>query len=214
MSVVSACRTQGWKSVLMGVSLLALPVWADDVGALRASREKTLPGALLLEVQPPALDGSHFAGRIEIAPTEDVPFAFGLVARASGWNHSFGASTRFEGADAGEVKLNYAVGVEGRLRLASFAGGAVSPFLGVTAGIEDFVVRSGAAFPERLYSTGLFVEPAVGVLYRPGAGAFGVEARVGPGFNFTDVREFQTRDGELRLRPVYPTASVGLLVVL
>ncbi|MFP2906305.1 hypothetical protein ACLESD_14820 [Pyxidicoccus sp. 3LFB2] len=51
-------------------------------------------------------------------------------------------------------------------------------------------------------------------MWRSGDGRVGLSARVGPGFTFTDVRDLEVRTGALRLKPVYPTASLSLLVVL
>ncbi|MFP2933988.1 hypothetical protein ACLESO_54465 [Pyxidicoccus sp. 3LG] len=201
------------KAVLLVVPLLASPVLADEAGEQVPARERERRGAVLLEVMPPALDGSMYGIRLDIAPSMEGPLSFGLMGRAGQWGNSLGAKTRFDGIGPSEVKLNYAVGVDGRYTLGSFANGTLRPFVGLTAGFEEFVSRSGKG-PSESATTTAFLEPAAGLMWRPGAGRVGLSARVGPGFTFTDVRDLEVQAGDLRLRQVYPTASLGLLVVL
>ncbi|WP_164016717.1 hypothetical protein [Pyxidicoccus trucidator] len=201
------------KAVLMVVPLLAAPVLADDAGEQIPASERERRAALLMEVSPPALDGSMYGIRLDIAPSMEGPFSFGLMGRAGQWGNSLGAKTRFDGVGLTEVKLNYAVGVDTRYTLGSFANGTLRPFVGLTVGVEEFVSRTGDG-PSEAATTAAFVEPAAGLMWRPGAGRVGLSARVGPGFTFTDVRDLELRAGDLRLKPVYPTASLGLLVVL
>jgi hypothetical protein len=202
------------KAVLVAVPLLAAPALADDsAGEFVPGHERERQSALLMEVSPPALDASMYGIRLDIAPSMDGPFSFGLMGRAGQWGNSIGAKARFDGIGATEVKLNYAVGADARYTLGSFANGTLRPFVGVTAGFEEFVSRTGNG-PSEAATTAAFLEPAAGIMWRPGAGRVGLSARVGPGFTFTDTRDLQLRAGELRLKPVYPTASLGLLVVL
>ncbi|WP_141331598.1 MULTISPECIES: hypothetical protein [Myxococcus] len=205
------------KGVLTGVLaaavLMGAPALADDAGELIPSRERERRGSVLLELQPPALDASMYGVRLDISPRFEGPFSFGLMARAGQWGNAVGVRTRFEGAELGEVKLNYAVGADARYTVTTFANGALRPFVGLTAGFEEFVARTGKG-PSQSASTAAFVEPAVGLMWRPGAGRLGLTARGGPGFTFTDVRTLRISNGELKLRQVYPTASLGLLVVL
>lgn len=205
MRVLSACRKQGWKAVLTVVAFLASPVLAQEA---RPS------GSLLVELQPPALDASLYGLRLEITPSPEVPFSFGLVQRGGGWGRAFGAKARFDGTSAGEVKLNFGVGGTARYAPFSFAGGALRPFLGMTVGLEEFAFRTGPDSFERSSSLVYFFEPAVGVMYRPGAGRVGLTARVGPGFASSQEPEPAVGSGHLSLRSVYPAASVGLLFVL
>ncbi|MBU8896047.1 hypothetical protein DRW03_05465 [Corallococcus sp. H22C18031201] len=211
MRTDSVKRAQWAKWVWVAASLAAVPAWADDAGM---GMERPLPGALLVEVQPPALDDSLVGIRLELAPSREAPWAFGLVARTGGWSQ-FGAKARFIGTNSGDVKLNYALGAEGRYTLASFADGALQPFVGLTLGAEEFHARANAN-DLGSYTTALFAEPAVGAMWRPGAGRLGLSARVGPGFATTDVRELEVGNGSgtLKLRSVYPSASLSLLVVL
>ncbi|WP_241759468.1 hypothetical protein [Pyxidicoccus parkwayensis] len=197
----------------MAVPLLAAPALADDNGEQIPPRERERRGAVLLEVTPPALDGSMYGVRLDIAPSMTGPFSFGLMGRAGQWGNSIGTKTRFSGVGASEVKLNYAVGVDGRYTVASFANDTLKPFVGLTLGMEEFVGRSGKG-PSENATTTAFLEPAAGMMWQPGNGRIGLSARVGPGFTFTDVRTLDVRAGNLELRKVYPTASLGLLVVL
>lgn len=201
------------KAVLMMVPLLAAPALADDSGEQLPARERERRSAMLVEVTPPALDGSMYGVRMDIAPSMTGPFSFGLMGRAGQWGNSLGTKARFDGVGASEVKLNYAVGVDGRYTLGAFAHGTLKPFVGLTVGMEEFVARSGKG-PSESATTTAFLEPAAGMMWQPGSGRIGLSARVGPGFTFTDVRELDVRAGDLKLRQVYPTASLGLLVVL
>ncbi|WP_163997378.1 hypothetical protein [Pyxidicoccus caerfyrddinensis] len=213
MSVSSLNVVKVSKAVLMMVPLLAAPAFADDSGEQIPGRERERRGAVLLEVSPPALDGSMYGVRLDIAPSMSGPFSFGLMGRAGQWGNSLGTKTRFDGVGASEVKLNYAVGMDGRYTVGAFANGTLKPFVGLTLGMEEFVGRSGKG-PSESATTTAFVEPAAGMMWQPGSGRIGLSARVGPGFTFTDVRELDVRSGNLELRKVYPTASLGLLVVL
>ncbi|MCP3062551.1 hypothetical protein LXT21_27570 [Myxococcus sp. K38C18041901] len=207
-------QTQGVLTGVLAAAVLAgAPAWADDAGELIPSRERERRGSVLLELQPPALDASMYGVRLDISPKFDGRFSFGLMTRAGQWGNAVGVRTRFEGAELGEVKLNYAVGADARYTVTTFANGTLRPFVGLTAGFEEFVARAGKG-PSQSASTAAFVEPAVGLMWRPGAGRLGLTARGGPGFTFTDVRTLRISNGELKLRQVYPTASLGLLVVL
>ncbi|WP_223754044.1 hypothetical protein [Myxococcus sp. RHSTA-1-4] len=192
---------------------MASPALADEAAGPVPPQERERRGAVLLEVSPPALDASMYGVRLDIAPSMEGPFSFGLMGRAGQWGNSLGAKTRFEGVGGSEIKLNYAVGADARYTLGSFANGTLRPFVGLTAGFEEFVTRSGKG-PSEAATTAAFLEPAAGLMWRPGAGRVGLSARVGPGFTFTDVRNLEVQAGDLRLKPVYPTASLGLLVVL
>jgi hypothetical protein len=207
-------RMQGLKAVLMMGALLGAPAWADDAAAVPSADESRGRGTLMVELQPPSLDASLYGLRIAFAPTADSPFAFALVRRAGDWNTSLGMRSRFSGTDAGDAKLNFAWGMEGRYALASFADGALRPFVGATVGVEEFRVRGREGANELDFFTGFFLEPELGVMYRPGAGRVGLTARVGPGFSSTEVPEHVFGAGTLRLRSVYPAASLGLLFVL
>lgn len=213
---VEASRSMRWvKPVAVGAALVAVPAMAQDVGVSSTGQEQQRRGAFLLELQPPALDGSLYGVRAEVAPSRDSRLAFGLMGRAGGWNRSLGAKARFSGVGAGDVKLNFGVGVDSRYTLAFLADGTVRPFVGMSVGLEEFVARPIAGMPDRKdYTTTAFLEPTLGVMWRPGAGRVGLSARAGPGFTFTDVRELQVGSSTLGLRTVYPTASLGLLVVL
>jgi hypothetical protein len=201
------------KAVLLAAPLLASPALADDAAEALPAHERERQGAVLLEVSPPALDASMYGIRLDIAPSREGPFSFGLMGRAGQWGNSLGARTRFDGVGGSEIKLNYAVGADARYMLGSFANGTLRPFVGLTAGFEEFVTRSGNG-PSEAATTAAFLEPAAGLMWRPGAGRVGLSARVGPGFTFTDVRDLKVRAGDLRLKPVYPTASLALLAVL
>lgn len=201
------------KMVLASVALLGAPALADDAGERIPAQERERRGAVLLEIQPPALDASMYGLRLDISPSFDGPFSFGLMTRAGQWGNTVGVRTRFDGAELGEVKLNYAVGADARYTVVKLANGTLRPFVGLTAGFEDFVARTGKG-PSQGASTTAFLEPAVGVMWRPGSGRLGLTARGGPGFTFTDTRELRVTGGALTLRQVYPTASLGLLVVL
>ncbi|WP_342381495.1 hypothetical protein NVS55_17835 [Myxococcus stipitatus] len=202
------------KGVLAAAVLAGVPALADDAAGERIPpQERERRGAVLLEISPPALDASMYGIRLDISPTFDGPFSFGLMARAGQWGNSVGVRTRFEGADLGEAKLNYAVGADARYTVTTLFHGTLRPFVGLTAGFEEFVARSDQG-PYQGASTAAFLEPAVGVMFRPGAGRVGLTARGGPGFTFTDVRHLKVTGGEMTLRQVYPTASLALLVVL
>lgn len=201
------------KAVLMAVPLLAAPALADDNGEQIPPRERERQGAVLLEVSPPALDGSMYGVRLDIAPSMTGPFSFGLIGRAGQWGNSLGSKSRFDGVGTSEVKLNYGVGVDSRYTLGGFANNTLKPFVGLTLGMEEFVGRSGHG-PSESATTTAFLEPAAGMMWQPGNGRIGLSARVGPGFTFTDVRELSVRSGNLELRKVYPSASLALLVVL
>ncbi|NMO16853.1 hypothetical protein HPC49_33060 [Pyxidicoccus fallax] len=201
------------KAVLLAVPLMAAPALADEAVGPIPGHERERQSAVLLELSPPALDASMYGIRLDIAPSMEGPFSFGLMGRAGQWGNSLGAKTRFDGIGATEIKLNYAVGADARYTLGSFANGTLKPFVGLTAGFEEFVSRSGNG-PSEAATTAAFLEPTAGVMWRPGAGRVGLSARVGPGFTFTDTRDLQVQAGDLRLKPVYPTASLGLLVVL
>lgn len=213
---VEASRSMRWvKPVAVVAALAAVPAMAQDVGVSSTGQELQRRGAFLLELQPPALDGSLYGVRAEVAPSRDSRLAFGLMGRAGGWNRSLGAKARFSGVGAGDVKLNFGVGMDSRYTLAFLADGTVRPFVGMSVGLEEFVARPTAGMPDRKdYTTTAFLEPTLGVMWRPGAGRVGLSARAGPGFTFTDVRELQVGSSTLGLRTVYPTASLGLLVVL
>ncbi|NBD08065.1 hypothetical protein [Corallococcus silvisoli] len=213
---VEASRSMRWvKPVAVVAALAAVPAVAQDVGVSSTGQEQQRRGAFLLELQPPALDGSLYGVRAEVAPSRDSRLAFGLMGRAGGWNRSLGAKARFSGVGAGDVKLNFGVGMDSRYTLAFLADGTVRPFVGMSVGLEEFVARPTAGVPDRKdYTTTAFLEPTLGVMWRPGAGRVGLSARAGPGFTFTDVRELQVGSSTLGLRTVYPTASLGLLVVL
>ncbi|RKG97876.1 hypothetical protein D7V97_33785 [Corallococcus sp. CA053C] len=214
---VESKRSMRWvkAAVAVGVSLLSVPALAQDVGRTSTGQEQQRRGAFLLELTPPALDGSLYGIRAEVSPSRDSRLAFGLLGRAGSWNRSLGAKARFTGVQGGDVKLNFGVGVDGRYTLAFLADGTVRPFLGLAVGMEEFVARATVASPvTKDYTTTAFVEPTLGLMWRPGSGRVGLSARAGPGFTFTDVRELQVGTGNLGLRTVYPTASLGLLVVL
>ncbi|MCE9672451.1 hypothetical protein LY474_32055 [Myxococcus stipitatus] len=207
-------RSKSVAKVLLAVLPLAgAPALADDAAEQVPPHERERRGSVLVELQPPALDASMYGVRLDISPTYDGPVSFGLVGRGGQWGNSVGVRTRFEGAELGEVKLNYAVGADARYTLVTLFNGTLRSFVGVTAGFEEFVARAGKGSLQNA-STAAFLEPAVGVTWRPGAGRLGLVARGGPGFTFTDVRELRISTGELKLRQVYPTASLGLLVVL
>src|SRR4051812_32231366 len=189
MSITTMSRSQVSKAVLTMVALLSTPVWADQASLLSAPEPQRPQPSFLLEVQPPALDGSVYGLRAEITPLQELPLTLGVLRRVGSWSGALGTQARFSGTDVGTAKLDFAVGVEGRYALASFADGALSPFLGVTTGLEQFEVRSKLDSHGRSYSTGFFLEPAVGVTYRPGAGHFGLLARVGPGFTSSNAPE-------------------------
>jgi hypothetical protein len=214
MRVLSMNRVKGLRVVLMMVPFLAAPAWAGELSAPPTLQASASRGTLLLEVQPPALDGSLYGIRLEVASSPEVPWALGLVTRHGRWTHTLGAQARFSGTDAGDVRLNFAWGAEGRYTLASFAQGTLRPFVGVTAGIEEFSVRPMAGGGVKDHTTAFFVEPTLGILWRPGAGWFGLAARVGPGFTSTDARDLTIETGTLRLRPVYPVSSVSLVAIL
>ncbi|TSC34036.1 hypothetical protein [Corallococcus sp. Z5C101001] len=213
---VEASRSMRWvKPVAVVAALAAVPAVAQDVGVSSTGQEQQRRGAFLLELLPPALDGSLYGVRAEVAPSRDSRLAFGLMGRAGGWNRSLGAKARFSGVGAGDVKLNFGVGMDSRYTLAFLADGTVRPFVGMSVGLEEFVARPTAGMPDRKdYTTTAFLEPTLGVMWRPGTGRVGLSARAGPGFTFTDVRELQVGSSTLGLRTVYPTASLGLLVVL
>ncbi|RKH07138.1 hypothetical protein D7X74_33205 [Corallococcus sp. CA047B] len=214
---VESKRSMRWvkAAVAVGVSLLSVPALAQDVGRSSTGQEQQRRGAFLLELQPPALDGSLYGVRAEVAASKDARLAFGLMGRAGGWSRSLGAKARFTGVQGGDVKLNFGVGVDGRYTLAFLADGTVRPFLGMAVGYEEFIARATVASPDtKEYTTTAFLEPTLGVMWRPGSGRVGLSARAGPGFTFTDVRTLQVSTGNLGLRTVYPTASLGLLVVL
>ncbi len=214
MSIPMMSRSQGLRVVLTLVSLLSTPVWADQASLLSAPEPRRPRSAFMVEVQPPALDGSVYGLRAEITPSPELPFTFGVLRRVGSWSGMLGTQARFSGTDVGAAKLDFAVGVEGRYALATFADGALSPFLGVTTGLEQFEVRSKLDSNGRSYSTGFFLEPEVGVTYRPGAGHFGLLARVGPGFSSSNAPEHSFGGGTLRLRSIYPAASLGLLLAI
>ena len=181
--------------------------------ALAQSRElppQPRTGALVLEAQAPGLDGSYAGFRLLLTPSPEQPWAFGLVGRAGGWNSSAGAKLRFEGAQGQEVRLTRALGLEGRYRLATL-GGNLRPFLGLTVGFEEFAVRAQGSTNSHDVSDG-FVEPALGLAWQPSGGRLGLVARAGPGFNLTDSRSPGVENEALRLRPVYPAASLGAFV--
>jgi hypothetical protein len=203
-------------AVAVGAVVLAVPALAQDVGLASTGQEQQRRGAFLLEVTPPALDGSLYGVRAEVMPSKDSRLAFGLLGRAGSWSQSLRAKARFSGVGGGDVKLNFGVGADTRYTLAFLADGTVRPFVGLSAGLEEFVARPvGAGMADRKdYTTSAFVEPTLGVMWRPGSGRVGLSARAGPGFTFTDVRELQVGSGSLGLRTVYPTASLGLLVAL
>ncbi|MFB1481216.1 hypothetical protein [Corallococcus sp. RDP092CA] len=214
---VESKRSMQWvKAAAVGAAVVSAPAMAQDVGYSSTGQEQQRRGAFLLELQPPALDGSLYGVRAEVAPSKDSRLAFGLLGRAGGWSRSLGAKARFSNVGGHDVKLNFGVGVDGRYTLAFLADGTVRPFVGVALGLEEFVARrSGAAAPDlKDYTTTAFLEPTLGVMWRPGSGRVGLSARAGPGFTFTDVRELQVGSSNLGLRTVYPTASLGLLVVL
>ncbi|MBZ4376584.1 hypothetical protein [Corallococcus sp. AS-1-6] len=214
---VESKRSMQWvKAVAVGAALVAVPAMAQDMASSSTGQEQQRRGAFLLELQPPALDGSLYGLRAEVAPSRDSRLAFGILGRAGGWNRSLGAKARFSNVGGSDVKLNFGVGVDSRYTLAFLADGTVRPFVGMTLGLEEFVARpGGAAMPDRKdYTTTAFLEPTLGVMWRPGSGRVGLSARAGPGFTFTDVRELQVGNSNLGLRTVYPTASLGLLVVL
>lgn len=206
-------RMQGLKAIAMMGALLGAPAWADDAAAVPNADESRGRGALMVELQPPALDASLYGLRVAVAPSPDSHWAFALVRRSGDWNTPLGMRSRFAGTDAGDAKLNFAWGMEGRYTLASFAGGALRPFVGATAGVEEFRVRAREGSQALDFFTGFFLEPELGVMYRPGAGRVGLTARVGPGFSSTQVPEHVFGAGTLRLRSVYPAASLGLLFV-
>lgn len=204
------------KAVLLAAPLLASPALADDAAEpIPHQREWEQRSVMLLEVQPPALDASMYGIRLDIAPSLAGPFSFGLTGRAGQWGNTVGTRLRFEGPSGYEVKLNYAIGVDGRYMPFSLANGTLRPFLGLTAGFEEFVGRTGKG-PSESVTTVSFVEPSLGLMWRPGAGRMGLSARVGPGFTFADSHEraLELDAGLLKLRPVYPTASLNLLFVL
>lgn len=195
------------SAAVLAPLLLAAPALAQSRTVPAQDARGASAGALLLEAHAPALDGSYGGFRLLVSPSPELPWSVGLMARAGGWNSAVSAKLRFEGVSDSEVRLTRAIGVEGRYRLATL-GGSVRPFLGLTVGFEEFALRAQGAASSTDESDG-FVEPALGVTWQPSGGRLGLVARAGPGFNFTDNRERSVGSGALRLRPVYPAASVG-----
>ncbi|HET9451041.1 MAG TPA: hypothetical protein VFO83_09180 [Aggregicoccus sp.] len=196
-------------SQMLGVVVSLLAV-STALAQSRSVPQQPASGALVLEAQPPALDGSYGGFRLLISPSPELPWAVGLMARAGGWNSALGAKLRFEGAEGAEVRLTRAIGLEGRYRLATLGGG-LRPFLGLTVGFEEFALRPAAGSASSDESDA-FVEPALGLAWQPSGGRLGLVARAGPGFNFKDQRLSAVGGAQLRLRPVYPAASLGAFV--
>ncbi|WP_224364518.1 hypothetical protein [Hyalangium versicolor] len=214
MSIPTTSRSQGLKVAFTMAALLSTPVWADQASLLAAPEQRRPHSAFQLEIQPPSPDGSVYGIRAEGTPSEKIPLTFGVMRRVGSWRRNLGMQARFSGTDVGAARLHFAVGVEARYALATFADGALSPFIGVTGGVEQFEVRSKLDGNGSRYSPDFFVEPAVGLTYRPGAGHFGLIGRVGPGFTSSGTPDHSFDGGTLSLRSVYPTASLGLIFAL